>query len=155
MIQSDKSTLMTLVTAGLSHECFEHSIHGHFDVTLMREAIRLGTIPYETVQTPVDYLVKHIKESRVVEESRWMHLPFKSWYDDPGIAVITPDDQGGIWTIMIDGHHRAMRRQFECKELMVLHLVPLEAAIRPAPSLRQIADWGDPMVNGKIIRRTA
>lgn len=155
MIQATKNQLSALVAAGLSRECFEHSIHGHFDVTRMREGLQTGVIPSDVVSLPISLLLPHVRESRVTEESRWRALPLKSWMDDPGIIVLEPDTSGPgrpDWTVMIDGHHRLLRRHFECKDYMSFHMVRVEYAIRPDPRFVQVFDWGDPMIDGKIIR---
>ena len=149
-----KAQLMDLVIRGGQRECFTHSEAGTFDVTAMRQAApQIGEIQ----EIPLSNLLEFIAQSRVVDRDRVLSLPEESWRSDPGIFVVHEYDAAGVPTVtMIDGHHRAMRRALEGMETMQLWFIPIEKAIRPAPGwvTNPYVDWGDPIVDGKIIRKT-
>lgn len=147
-----KTQLMAIVAAGGSLEAFTHSIHGTFNVTAMRTAAPFHA---ELIEVPLASLVDHIRVSRVVEESRLADLPEASWRNDPGIILVEEKD-GEVLHTIIDGHHRALRRQREGLLTMVLWEFKMADAIRPPPGFGPIPghDWGDEFRDGKIVRRT-
>jgi hypothetical protein len=147
-----KGVLMAIVQAGLSHECFEHSELGLFDITSMRKAITAGTLPFNKIKVSLEQIVPWVHTNRVTEEARWRSLPIKSWYDDPGIFIVTQLGNGTLEHLMVDGHHRSLRRHFEGKETMDFYEVALRYAIRPDPHMSKLAEWGDQqLVDDKIV----
>jgi hypothetical protein len=150
-----KTQLMASVVAGLRHESFEHSIDGLFDITAMRQkcaAEELG----ERAILPLDGIIPFIRENRVIEMQRVLALDYESWKNDPGMFIVESYDDAGVPTgIMVDGHHRAIRRQLEGEMEMVVWMVPKDKAIRPGANwMRHPDDWGDAIIDGKIVKRT-
>lgn len=149
-----KSQLMALVATGRMHEAFTHTIYGTFDVTVMREATKSGVA--ERVLVPLYEINPFIRTTRVTEPERIAELRAESWEDDPGLGFDTPDG-----FLMLDGHHRALRREMEGKTHMYMWRFPYElmAAFKPRPGyvdpskLDERFDWGDKIVDGKIVRR--
>lgn len=142
----NKETIMAPVVAGYAHEAFTHETEGTFDVTEMREWIKGH--PELLITVELSNLIGFIKENRVTDDHRIRTLPESSWRDDPGIAIEC--DDGSM--LMIDGHHRALRRELEGLHVMEIYAVPMKDAIRPQAGYMRGPDWGDPIVDGKIIR---
>ena len=142
-----KLQMMSMVLKAIHHESFEHSTMGVFDVTLTR-AWAIDNL--EPVLVYLKDIIPFIMENRVTEPARVMQLKDVSWRVDPGITIQTGPDE----YLMIDGHHRALRRNIEGEEDMLMYIVPLDKAIRPAPGWvrRDDVDWGDPIINGVIQR---
>lgn len=148
-----KSELMALVATGRVQEAFTHTIYGTFNITQMREATKDGIA--ERVSVALYEINPYIRTSRVTEPERIHGLTTEQWRDDPGLGFDTPDG-----FLMLDGHHRALRREMEGKTHMDLWRFPYElmGAFAPAPGwvdpakLDRRFDWGDPIVDGKIIR---
>jgi hypothetical protein len=153
MIVVSKAEFMVPVLQGKQHECFEHSESGIFDITAMRLVLpNIGVL--HTIS--LDQIVPFIMENRVTDPARVMQLAAASWRDDPGIFIVSDYDSEGTPNVtMVDGHHRAMRRAIEKETDMEMWFVPTEKAIRPAAGWMKnpYVDWGDPIVDGKIIRR--
>jgi hypothetical protein len=145
-----KSLLMSYVSQGIHHECFEHSRLGRFDITTMRQrAASLG----DKVSVPLDNIIAFIREQRVVEWDRIEALTRESWQDDPGIFIVEEVVDGVPGGVMVDGHHRAFRRLMEGCTDMDFWMIPIEKALRPVPGFFHSGmDWGDPIIDGKIIR---
>lgn len=146
-----KSQTMELTKMGLSRECFDHDTWGQFDVTAMRaRAKELGTL--EVV--PLHLILDHIKRHRVTEHARVMDLKDHEWKDDPGIIIFATEN-GVLWHATIDGHHRALRREHEGKDTMLFWMIPIEKALRPAEGWGTVPglEWGDPIVDGKIVKK--
>jgi hypothetical protein len=148
-----KTELMALVATGRVQEAFTHTIYGTFNITQMRKATADGIA--ERVMVPLYEINPFIRVQRVTEPSRIADLTVEQWRDDPGLGFDTPDG-----FVMLDGHHRALRREMEGMTHMHLWRFPYElmSSFFPAPGYIKPAefdkrfDWGDPIVNGKIIR---
>lgn len=150
-----KSALMALVARGHANECFEHADAGRFDVTAMRKAAPfLG----ELICVSLTDIVPHIRSERVTEDARVRELGPISWQDDPGLAVYGHFGKSDVVEhLIIDGHHRALRRMREGLKDMMIWQIPIERALRPNDALfakRPGYDWGDELRDGKIFRRT-
>lgn len=147
-----KTEIMQRVVAGRSHECFQHSDEGFFDITLMRE---WAIANKKWVLVLLSDIVPHILETRDIDESRIAELDEKSWKTDPGLAVIYDRPGQAIEHLMIDGHHRALRRQREGLEVMKFYMIPEAAIIRPHPGmiLNPHFDWGKIIKDGKLVDR--
>jgi hypothetical protein len=147
-----KLELMSYVIRGVSHECFEHSELGIFDVTEMRiAATKIG----ELKSVPIDMIAPFVMVNRVTEPARVMALDDASWKHDPGIMIVSEYDEQGVPTVtMVDGHHRALRRAIQGYESMDIWMIPLEKAIRPSPEWvkNPFFDWGEEIRDGQIIR---
>lgn len=150
-----KTQLMAPVLAGLQHECFEHSEAGLFDVTAMRQWLhRVDAEKALVAHVPLSEIVDHIRAHRVTMEERVATLPEDSWREDPGIFIVL-NTRNGEEHLMIDGHHRALRREREGFTYMHFYMVPEEYAIRPRPGWTKnpFVDWGDEVVGGRIVKR--
>lgn len=146
-----KSELMSRVNAGAEHECFEHSEEGIFDVTLMRMWAMAHLKP---VLVPLEDMVPFILSTRDTEPARVFELPEDSWRHDPGLAVEYPGDPPQH--LMIDGHHRALRRAAEGLKDMPMFIIPQAGIIRPRPGwgINPFTDWGGKvMKDGKLVDR--
>lgn len=123
-----KTDIMRLVESGRCHECFEHEHLGLFDVTAIREAIRRDEISFKLLCVGMDQIAPFVRENRVTESARVQALPWTSYESDPGIFIEIPDGS----SLMVDGHHRALRREAEGIDHMYFYFIPLDAAIRPS-----------------------
>jgi hypothetical protein len=105
---------MERVAAGHERERFVHPVEGIFDITGMRQSIKAGG-EGDLRSVDLDLVVEFIKENRTIDMQRVHELDTVSWRDDPGIfVVLKPDTDGtGATVLMVDGHHRAMRRHLE------------------------------------------
>ncbi len=158
-----KTALMAGVAGGYLNECFEHSEMGRFDITAMR---RHPEASGSLVTLSLERFVGHIREGRVIEEARMKELSDESWRYDPGIMLrldeTSVDENGNEMPtlLMVDGHHRALRRWSEGCATMEIWVIPIERAIRPDPAtvlscgpLTEL-DWGDAVIlDGKIVPR--
>ena len=143
MEQVSKSFLMSRVAKGLSHECFNHSDAGTFDITYIREhAQELGG---ELGWIALDDVIYHIRATRDTEPARVMQLEKESWENDPGIFVELRKD-GEVSHLMVDGHHRALRRAIEGHTRMQVWMIPFSERMRPGAGWIQhpTFTWGDP-----------
>ena len=149
-----KSSLMALIARGVAREAYHDTVHGWFDVSAMRlRAAELG----ELVEVPLEIVMPVVMNQRVAEPQRVMELKDESWRDDPGMFILFDFDENGIPNaMMIDGSHRATRRMIEGEQFMKFWFIPIEKALRPPPGFMSTTevgiDWGDPVVDGKIIR---
>lgn len=145
-----KSYLMSRVAKGLNHECFNHSEAGGFDVTRIREKAR--EMGGQIVLIGLEDIIHHIYTSRDTEPARVMQLTEESWRDDPGIFIELKEENGSVSHLMIDGHHRALRRAIEGLETMRVWLIPFSEAMRPSalwiPSPHHT--WGDEKFMEKV-----
>lgn len=152
-----KTELMALVIAGKNRECFEHSHFGMMDVTAMRTIVLSGRA-YDYVFVPLHLICDHIRETRVIDKERITTLPAESWQKDPAIFIISPAPHlpGGWEHTMVDGHHRALRREAEGLQDIRAAFIHERDIIRPPEGwgLRADMDWGDALVDGKIVKRT-
>lgn len=150
-----KTKIMQLVFDGICHECFSHSTEGLFDVTLMREFALQNPTKVDRWKAPLNLFLDHLRENYVFEGARVAELSEVSWQSDPGLIVLfsAPDDLDT--TLIIDGVHRAMRREAEGQEDMEFFVFDESQIIRPAPGFVEnpFADWGDKVVDGKIVKR--
>lgn len=158
MEQVSKTRLMNYVIAGRMRECFSHSDQGEFDVTAQRawcEQNALDEAKCQVINVGLEQIIPWLAEHRVVEDQRAAELPETSWLLDPGIFIHYVDIEAGTEShLMIDGHHRALRRHREGKDNMLFYLVPSKFIIRPSKDWipNPWFDWGDKMVDGKIIK---
>lgn len=151
-----KASLMRAIAQGLAQEIFSHAELGEFNVTLMRAAAErmLYENRVEIVHVALDQIIGHIMTDRVTEPARVMGLGTESWEDDPGLIVHYESDNSHL---LIDGHHRAMRRNAEGKETMPFFLLKEKDIIRPdyrRPHWKP--DWGDKIIDpitGKVRER--
>jgi hypothetical protein len=152
-----KSELMAAVAQGRLHEAFEHSELGWFDVTAMRDWAKRHA---EVIDVDINCAVDFIRESRVVEMTRVHELPTESWQNDPAMYVCivgTPPEPTTY--LLIDGSHRIMRRHIEGLSTFKAYIVEQKDVIRvDSTKFGRTTDifgidWGDPVVNGKIVRR--
>ena len=146
-----KSELMSRVIQGHARECFEHSEQGIFDITAMREWAKMNTKPVWVLLSDIN---PFIRTNRVTELERVNNLPRESWESDPGMFILigSPPDETHV---MVDGHHRALRREMQGEKRMLCYVVPIAEAKRPQPGwYKDIrVNWGDDIVNGAIVKR--
>lgn len=152
-----KSEMVVLVASGIGHESFDHEQFGRFDITNLRNLApnaaylsRLtGVACCEAVIYPLAPIIAYAKSSaRDTEEARIAELPQESWESNPGIAILMPDRT----TLLIDGHHRALRREREGKTDMRFWLWTWDAANKfgrvDTSSFAEVPglDWGNPEI---------
>lgn len=149
-----KAELMSLVINRGLHECFEHSEFGTFDVSAMREWCVENLDKCEIGAFSLSEVIPHIHTNRVTDAHRVMTLPDRSWQEDPAIFLVVKGEDHPTH-VMIDGHHRALRRGIEGEADMVAFFVPIELAIRPEAGWvkNPFFDWGDKIENGKVVPR--
>lgn len=145
-----KTEIMTQVCLGTAHECFEHSEEGWFDITRMRKWARQHCA---IVNVELVAFVHHIASTRVFEEERINTLTMEEWANDPVLFVVYENGPNGVEHLMIDGHHRAMRAFREGAETVRAYMVPEHAITRPPKGFQHGPDWGDDLVDGKIVKR--
>lgn len=143
---------MAHVIAGRARESFEHSIIGQFDVTATREVAKAHG---KFIIVPFSDFLDYCRENHVWEPERVAALDTISWRHDPGI-MLWDTTNGQVEHTMIDGIHRALRREREGLTEMVFWELPVAQAIRPGFGwgMKPGYDWGDAVVDGKIVRRT-
>ena len=122
-----KTQIMQLVASGRTRECFEHESMGMFDVTAIRRAIKKNEISFKLLCVALDQVVPFVRQNRETEPARVSELTWESYENDPGIFIELPDGT----SLMIDGHHRALRREAEGLDHMFFYFISLEQAIRP------------------------
>ena len=149
-----KTELMAAVVAGRSHESFEHSDEGIFDVTLMRRAAIAANM--EPVLVSLDQIVPFILENRVAEEER-ISFFVDQFLTHPGLfdpGMFIHFDAGT--DLMIDGTHRALAAHRVGMKHYVFWMFPESGIIRPSEDMYRPAniEWGDPIIDGKIVRRS-
>lgn len=150
-----KSQLMYHVARGEMREAFQHDELGYFDVTAMRAlAVKKG----ELVTVDINAVAPFVQEQRVFEWTRARELPWESWQRDPILYVrITEPFPLPISYLLIDGAHRVMRRLEEGRTTVDAYVLDMADVIRPAANQSDIRnhgfDWGDDIVNGKIVKR--
>lgn len=143
--RAKKSDLVAMVACGLAHESFEHSECGIFDITVLREVmpVLLMVDAVQKIRVPLDQICDFIRACRDYEEDRIRELGPES-LDDPGICLKMPDGTD----LLIDGTHRALRRERDGEQEMKFFSIPYEIAnaiARPTQSYRRLgAEWGDP-----------
>lgn len=147
-----KTQVMEYVIRGITRECFTHDGQGIFDVTAMRQRAH---IIGELHSVYLEDIIPFILTERVIDEERVRTLSDASWQQDPAMCVVIPEQGGGVSHLMIDGHHRAMRRHLEGMDSIDMWMIPLTYVLRPEPGWEQhpALDWGDKIVDGKIVRR--
>lgn len=123
-----KTEVMQLVASGRTRECFEHEQLGLFDVTAMRRAIKENEISFKLLCVGLDQVVPFVRANRETEPARVQELTWESYENDPGIFIEIPDGS----SLMVDGHHRALRREAEGMDHMFFYFIPLDQAIRPS-----------------------
>ena len=148
-----KSGIMDLVARGLAHESFEHTEYGLFDVTEMRlRAQGLG----ERHTVDLMMIIPHLSgDEREIDMSRVRSLDYHSWMHDPAMFIQIGETDGVPDVIMIDGHHRAMRRRLEGLSDIDAWLIPIGRAIRPNMNeMVRGPEWGEKEIkNGKLVPR--
>lgn len=148
-----KTELAIRIAAGLGRESFEHSTEGTFDITALRAvAVERGDL--WTVS--LGQIVPHIHTNREVCLERVKSLPDESWKSDPVIFLVI--ERGGETShLMVDGHHRALRRHQEGLTDVAAYMVPIELAPRPQRGWGRHAafNWGEKEVVGdKLVPRS-
>lgn len=146
-----KTEIMALVKEGTVHESFEHETDGMFDVTAMRTMCIVSGL--QVFQCPIAPIIDAIFRDRVFDEARVSELPYYSWQTDP--ALVIQYDNGE--NLLIDGTHRIIRRHREGLLFCLAYLIPEADIIRPSAEFQRGEergiDWGDQIVDGKIVRR--
>lgn len=150
-----KSEIMARIIMGNGHETFTHSIEGHFDVTLMRN--KAIAEKREPVLVPVALLVDHLRTNYVHEAARVRHFveKFTQTPDlyDPAMFVSYQDGT----SLLVDGVHRVLAADYLRMEHYIFWRFTEDEIIRPDFNLMGFnpeRDWGDALVDGKIVKRT-
>jgi hypothetical protein len=150
-----KTEVMKLVSWGRVHESFEHEHEGRFDVTAIR--MLSPQIKGEVHELPIHDVLAFILINRVLDVQRVRDLDAESWRNDPAIAIQMVRD-GITEHLLIDGVHRIMRRHQEGLQTFRCYVIDEKHAIRPdlnkwQPGVERGIDWGDAVVDGKIVKR--
>lgn len=145
-----KTDLMKLVELGQAREFFEHSDGGKFDITGMREFCLRTEL--EPVVIDILSIIDHIKDTRVYQLSRVVDLTEEQCICDPAIVVLYDTDEGQQH-LYIDGSHRALRLELMGVRNQLAWFLKESEIIRPDDNAKLIADWGDELRDGKIIKR--
>lgn len=147
-----KKEIMDFVIAGKAREVFEHSDEGRFDVTAMREFAKKNVI---AVMVPVELTAPILKTIRVIDWDRVNSLDLYTCMTDPAMAVILDRPGVEIEHLMIDGIHRCLRLEKEGVKHQPVWMLEEKHVIRPDMNLMmKVHDWGDIMVDGKIVKRS-
>lgn len=151
-----KTHLMERILRGEGAEAFEHTEHGWFDVTAMREIAKKRG---ELVRVDMECVVEFVKANRVTDPQRVLDLKEEAWKDDPILYVRCVEPPPGPTTyLLIDGSHRALRRAMEGMSYVNAYVLEYKDIIRPnwetSVRTRDIfdIDWGDDIVNGQIVK---
>lgn len=148
---------MARVMSGHERECFEHSTEGIFDITRMREFIKCRKIQGALCSVDLGQIIPFMEKNRVIDMERVQELDRRSWRDDPGIFIVLKEDNDGSGptVLMVDGHHRAMRRYLEGFHTIRMWFIREEHATRPEPGWARNTriDWGDEIIDGKVVKR--
>jgi hypothetical protein len=141
-----KTEVMKLVKWGRVHESFEHEHEGRFDITAMR--MLPPQIRGKVYELPIHEVLAFILINRVLDVQRVRDLDVESWRNDPAIAI----------QMIRDGVHRIMRRHQEGLQTFLCYVIDEKHAIRPdlnewQPGVERGIDWGDELVDGKIVKR--
>lgn len=150
-----KNEIAALVAQGKGRECFEHSTEGIFDITALREMIAARKVPFTEHTVALADIVPHILASREVCEERIGSLSEASWKYHQIIFLECPGAEG-VTHLMVDGHHRAIRRHREGLTTVQAFMVPLAHAPRPNPGWGKVpwANWGvKDIIDGKLVSR--
>lgn len=145
-----KTQLMHWIAEGMGHEAFSHDELGNLDITLMRfKTVDIGMIP---MVVDLKSLCDNIRQWRVYEWDRVLELDDFSWRRDPGILVRV----GNGNHVLVDGSHRALRREMEGEVDMLMWEFTRETVVKQGKDWTENhgVDWGDAIVDGKIVKRT-
>jgi hypothetical protein len=146
-----KTEVMALIKQGAVHESFEHETDGIFDVTAMRALTSSEGL--QIYDAPIAPIIEAILRDRVYDEQRVSELSDHSWKEDPCLAVHYRDGSD----LLIDGTHRIIRRWREGLSLFPVYILSEAQIIRPSDEFQRGEergiDWGDQVVDGKIVRR--
>lgn len=147
-----KTQMMSLVASGDISESFTHETEGNFDITKMREYARANC---EVQQLPIEYVIDFVMNTRVFEPQRVIDLSTDSWMEDPALFVAYVESNN-VSKLLIDGAHRIIRRHREGLKTFLFYELLEDEIIRPDPASLTLPNvWGDPIVDGQIIRRPA
>jgi hypothetical protein len=151
MTRLTNTQMMSLVASGDISESFTHPTEGVFDITKMREYARANC---EVQQLPIEYVIDFVMNTRVFEPQRIIDLSTHSWMEDPALFVSYVENNT-VSKLLIDGTHRIIRRHREGLRTFLFYELLEDEIIRPDPTTTGILDnaWGDPIVDGQIIRR--
>lgn len=155
-----KTALMSLISDGVAKEAFtfcpeDGSPPVVYDVTAIREWCRRADVDKAPIYNiGLDQITPFVRQHRDTEQTRVDALPYDSWRFDPGIFILMKDGSH----LMIDGHHRALRREKEGCTDMRFYMVEEQYAIHPNENWRHTKefgiDWGEKdIVDGKLVPR--
>lgn len=152
-----KSMVMQAVVAGVGFETFEFNPPGQppimYNVTLLRKMLQAGMAGAEVCEVDMALIIPFLLENRVWEQARVDELTAEQWRDDPAIALISGEGDEAEHCF-IDGIHRLVRRHKEGEKMARFWQVPQELApiVTLDSGMHRGPDWGDPIVDGKIVR---
>jgi len=147
-----KTELMKRVQMGISHEVFEHSTEGQFDVTLMRAWAREHLEP---VFIFLPDIIPNVLTTRIFEEKRVADIKLEEAAKDPALVVVYPTTEGNGEHLFIDGTHRAICLHRAGIEMQLAYFIPADRIIRPPAGFQKTSanDWGDEFVDGVLVKR--
>jgi hypothetical protein len=151
-----KTEVMKLVVQHKLHETFEHSTEGRFDVTAMRVYAQSMKLPTQRVR--IMDVLSDLRTQRVISQERILQLDMWSWLHDPAMVIVYQDSTGKPAHLLVDGTHRILRRHQERCTFFSAWFIDIKDAIRPdmqqwVPAVERGIDWGDAVVDGKIVKR--
>ena len=151
-----KSQLMQVIESGRGRETFTDSEEGIFDVTAMREYAFKNKLP--TQAFPTRGMEQYLREHRVIDNARVRELRDYSYLCDPALVVIYQRPGEAVQHLLIDGSHRIMRRCINRFSTFRAYVFTEAQIIRPdltgRATLEEVGmDWGDKVVDGKIVKR--
>lgn len=152
-----KSQIMLMVLSGRTRESFEHSTEGMFDITQMRkEALESERAITAFPLTPE--LETFIRANRVWEQERvdFFAAQYERWEKPEPAMFYETTENGEPSHLLIDGTHRILAAYALKMPWFIAWFFEESDIRRPPPGwgLRADLDWGDQLIDGKIVKRT-
>ncbi len=152
-----KAESARLVALGLAHETFQHETLGHFDITVLREAIDIalsrppGLTLYRCRFDEVEMVdgikvdaFEYLTSNREIDYEHAKSFT-KQQLAEPLLFLKCPPGSNGEGEshLLVDGIHRMYERKRRGKTFFRYYLVPLEIAPRVDPEVWQEVKWGE------------
>jgi hypothetical protein len=164
--QLTKSQIMALVQrnadSGALHECFTYYPDDGpvtvFDVTAMRTWAKANPSLAPVEHVRISDVIGKLLTDRVIDVNRVRDLPKESWEHDPAMVLVYGAGTATMHHLLIDGTHRIVRRFGERRHDFATYMIDVKHAIYPnyneyVDGHKIGLDWGDKIIDGKIIKR--